>query len=348
RSLEDIPDKELCSILLTWIEDRFDNSDLRLQAYPLLRQRSIPAILPRLLLRLKYEKDLRANVEIAATLLELGNGAGLEALQNILMNSKASEAIRAQALEAFSKSPYFKNAQSFEESWDSLSNAVNDWGRSRTFGTTSPTELAPDLQAEIWRMIAKLESQPLRPVDDARFVLSRMRCELSIPPLLEAMRDSSLYVREHALQTLAWMGYTVGEWDLRTQSGFVQTLAPFMDLPRMRPRVLDALASSGSSEAADIAVEWLKKGNYQTATAAADCLLRCASSSKHFQAALELIGSDSLSPEANWSLHLLLSEPNDLILFAPTDPAKDSIPQGERERRKQWALQRKFRPGLGD
>ncbi|MBO47211.1 MAG: hypothetical protein CMJ96_10025 [Planctomycetes bacterium] len=343
RSLDDFSNEKLCSILLDWVEDRFDNSPLRLRAYPLLRERAVPEILPRLLLRLKYEKDLSANIAIAATLLQLGNGAGLQALQNILLDSTSDERVRTQALLVLNATPGFESAKDFEDSWQLLSAAIMNWSRFRTFGkpTVSPPSVA--LQAETWNMIARLQSQPLRPVDDARFVLSRMRGELSIPPLLEATRDSSIYVREHALQTLAWMGYTVGEWDLRTNAGFVQKLTPLLAHAVVRPRVFEALASSGSPEAANLAVEWLQKGNYQTATAAADCLLRCAHSLEHFQAARDNRSQEHLSPEARWSLYLLVMSTTEKVAPLPS-LILEQVPEGERTRRSRWSALRAQMP----
>jgi HEAT repeat protein len=340
RELADQEPRQLAADLLALVEDRLAEPAVKVLAYDHLAGMGMPAVLPRLVLRLKYEKDWFANAFLAAALLAEENGAGLEAVRTVLATEDADAASRAAAAAVLPGLPGLPPDADFEAQWQRLLTAQQDWELGRLLAGSAEHLEDPDLEAEVWRMIARLRSQPLRPVDDARFVLSRMRCGQVVPPLLEAAHDTDAYVREHAYQTLAWIGYPVGVWARR--SGF-DYLADFelalRDAP-VRLRVLDALGGSGLEEAAGLVLPWLSDGDYAERSAAADALLRCAGPGVLPQVTAALAG-DGLSPEARYALELLRA---DLDPAAPAAAAPAGLASGEQARRDRWRLERVRRP----
>lgn len=342
NSLAEMDPAGLTANLLALVEDRFDRTEERLLAYPWLQRRAVPAAIPRLVLRLKYEKDLGANIHLAATLLRLGNGAGLDALHAIIVDESSGDQLRhAATVVVHDALAVAAGEDMFTAAWEELNRARDYWHRYRQLEKQVPAEQTGDVEAEIWRMIERLSSQPLRPVDDARFVLSRLRCELSMPVLLSATNDDNMYVREHSLQTISWIGYPAGEWDLRTTANSCDLISRSLADPRLRARGLEALGAFGHSAAAELAVSWLLDSDIDTATAAADCLLRCAGPAQA-QAARVAAKKSGLSPEARLSLHLLLLESDTL---PPAGPGAEELAQSERLRRETWASMRRMRPG---
>ncbi|RMH02523.1 MAG: hypothetical protein D6702_08715 [Planctomycetota bacterium] len=344
RRLAEAPVPALVADLLSVVEDRLSSPAERILAYDRLDRIDLPAMIPRLVLRLKYEKDWFANTFLAAALLRQGNGAGLEALRTILADEEADERARAAAAAVLRGLPGADPDGDFAADWEHLLRLHRSWQLERRLGPDGPE--APDdrgLRAEVWRMIARLRSQPLRPVDDARFVLSRMRCGAVVPALLEAARDESLYVREGALQTLSWIGYPVGHWAERSGADLLSFFRTALRDRRARLRVLEALGATGSAQAAELALPWLLAGTRDERTAAADALLRCAGPGLGERLPRPEPGP-AWSPEARWSLALLRAE---LDPTAPPPTPPPGLASGEQERRRRWAAARARRPGAG-
>lgn len=87
RAIERLAEMEprfVASAALTLVETHNMDLETRTAAYGWMRIDGPVAMLPRLTLRLKYEKDWPSNVDIARALLKHGNGAGLDALVAIL------------------------------------------------------------------------------------------------------------------------------------------------------------------------------------------------------------------------------------------------------------------------
>lgn len=343
RSLDQMEPALLAAALIEIVEGRDFSDPLRPAAYARLRGMALPATLPRLVLRLKYEKDWTANVDLAATMLALGYGSGLDALIVILKEEGAdwAEEARRSAAQVLAQLPPqegWNPGADWEADWGRLIEVERRWALYRKLADDRPpdTDLPPPLRAEVWRMIAKLESQPLRPVDDARYVLSRLDGRI-VPELCAALEDEDHYVREHVLQTLAWMGPCVGHWARRTGYDYLERLQRAMGDPRQRARVLETLGASGMPEAAALVLPWLGEGDIEEITAAADALLRCAGP-RHL-VELQAFEGDAIewSPEARYSYALLMAEISDR---PPPDPPAE-LDSAEKVRRDRWLALRR-------
>ena len=347
RDLAGRDDRRLAAATLAVLEEHGTPVALRRSAYALLATRPVPAALPRLTLRLKYEKDYPANVDLARALLRLGSGAGLEALRGILLaaddaapDAAAARAAAARALTELPPRGGWEPGADFATDWQRLLEVREHWLAERELPGAAPAaDVAPGAVAETWRTVARLASGPLRPVDDARFVLARLPADLVLPVLLEAAHERDLYVREHVLQVLSWLGPTVGRWATRRGRDVVAELVPLLGEPSSRARTLEALGACGLPEAAPELLRWLRDGGRDEATAAADALLRCADRAAA-EEALRSAAERSLTPAARWSLALLAAD------VGPTEeepsPPPDLDP-AEVRRREEWRAERALR-----
>lgn len=345
--LEEANALELSSALLSIVEDRETEAVDKTRAYAWLRARGHNAMMPRLTLRLKYEKDWIANVDIALTLLQHGSGAGLQALLNILgteesSNPDALQQARFRTMEGLAFLPASDNWQpgdGFDADWRRLLEVRDHWQKYRQLPDTVLSKPNRDQRAEVWRTLAKLRSQPLRPVDDARFVLVRLP-NWVFEPVIKTTLDEDRYVREHALQTLAWIGYPVGRWAMEQSFDLAGQLQSAIGGVDSRARLFEAMGASGLSAMQTTLLQWLKEGNMEEMTAAADALLRCAGTESMTELAAMLTSEKTFSPEARYSLALLFT---DLDAIAELD-----LPQGldasEAQRRQAWRMSREDRP----
>lgn len=345
--LEQAEALHLSAALLAIVEDRTTDAVDKTRAYVWLHARGHEAMVPRLTLRLKYEKDWIANVDIALALLKHGSGAGLQALHNILATEVTAdqatlEYARFRTMAALALLPANKQWQAgsgFDADWQRLLEVQRAWTRNRQLPDTPAIVPSRALHAELWRMMARLRSQPLRPVDDARFVFVRMPSWV-FAPLSSTVLDENRYVREHALQTLAWIGYPVGRWALQSGIDLSARYKAAISSAGVRPRVMEAMGASGLASMQTELVHWLKTGNLEELTAAADALLRCASEATFAELSAHLASDAMLSPEARYSLQLLFTE-----IDAMTDLALPAgLDSSEAKRRQQWRVQRTERP----
>jgi len=330
--------------MLQIVEGREAEAYLRTEAYGWLARHGVEAMIPRLLLRIKYEKDWSANVDIALGLLRFDNGAGLDALVTILRTEEGvPELDQARwaalaALEQLPPSPGWTPGESFAGDWERLLAVDEAWRLERRLpGVEIATPPSRALRAEVWKTLRKFRSQRLRWVDDGRFSLTRMHAWV-IGPLVETAFDVDPYVREHALQTLAWLGRPVGRWAIDQDFDLHARYARLLADGSLRPRVLQAMGASGLPAMQDSILLWLREGNLEESTAAADALLRCADDQvlRRIEA---LMDSDVvLGPEGQWSV---------ACLRAALDPGYTAeVPEGldpsERARRERWAAEREF------
>ena len=361
RSISEMEPQLRTSALLGLVEERLTPVPIQQMAYGWLRDHGVEAMMPRLTLRLKYEKDSWSVVCVAHTLLGLGNGAGLQALINVLGEENADEsraAARTYAATILKELPVHANwtpSDDFASNWQRLLEVNQTWATQRrlTLEDDDPTECSPALRTEYWRMIERLISQRLRPVDDARFVLMRQRGYV-IPLLLDASRDPDRYVREHALQTLSWLGPPIGHWSEAHQLDYVATVLPTLADRKCRTRALEALGAAGLAEAAEPLWAWVQMGSREEQAAAADGLLRCASDGSlgegrslinQLDSFLHADPAPSLGPEAAFSLYALWMDLQPGLEAEFPVEVWDALPETERQRRQRWTDQRAFLVG---
>ncbi len=190
-------------------------------------------VLPRLVLRLKYEKDFETAFWIADAVSRLRHLAGVEGMLAV-WSGTSDETLRARAAQRLGELAFERGAADAGE-------LVRGW-YAGTLATPEPFVPSPRLLGEAWRWIERLGEWDLRRVDDARFALSR--CEAWVVPLLaEALHDSDAYVRAHAAQCLERMG--------RRARGAADALVLALGEPRLAPAAAAALAALGEPSSAD-------------------------------------------------------------------------------------------------
>lgn len=347
--LEQLDPHERTDAMLQIVEDLKAEVGERRAAYMWLRDHGTPGLVPRMTLRLKYEQDLWSAVCVADTLLRHGNGAGLDALAAVLEREPrdaAEESARSYAatlLPALAPREGWEPGADFASDWQRLSEVRQLWTERRLLAEDEeqPADFPPEIDAEIAVMCTRLLSMPLRPVDDARFVLVRQRGAV-VPWLCELSLDDNRYLREHALQTLSWMGPPVRPWTVARDFDYVGTISARLGEGSLRARALVALGAGRSADATEDLAYWLVHGTREQSAAAADGLLRCADDTvlSRLESWLSPDGLTRLSPEAAFSLYLLWQT------LAPDQAAEtpaeilDALPAGEQERRRRWAAER--------
>lgn len=194
--------------------------------------------LPRLLLRLKYEKDLEVAFWIADAVSRLRHLAGVEGML-VVWSSTPDENVRATAGQRL-----YELAQEYGQT--DAGELVRRWRAGELSGPT--LEPSPRLVLEAWRWIGRLGEWNLRTVDDARFVLSRSEAWV-VPLLAEALHESDVHVRVHVAQCLERLGKrarTGAPGDRLASNELVAALAE----PRTAPAAAAALGALGDPIAA--------------------------------------------------------------------------------------------------
>lgn len=337
QQLENIEAQQRDSILLSLVEKKAIPPESKRIAYSRLAADGAPEIVPRLVLRLRYEKDHSSNVAIAQALLRHGNGSGLAAIRTILSFSSNQYPEAQQAALEFIKSiPPHSSNQEDADAWGRFVRLESNWNNQRTLPGFPAPPIEGPLESEIWSMAARLVSQPLRPVDEARFVLSRMGGEI-IPILVHLTRDQNRYLHEHALQTIAWIGAAAGAWADKEKFPLTTKLAESLSNASVRTRALEAIGACAASGAETALLPWLTQGNREEKTASADALLRCGTSTCLPFAQKALGSQDSLGPEGVYSLRLLVKA---LGAEVSTQPPSGLAPE-EQKRRDRWSRARR-------
>ena len=321
------------SILLAFVETKGLPTEIRRSAYSRLAKDGGPGILPRLLLRLRYEKDAISSVEIARGLLRHGNGAGFEAIRNIVRNPFGFNMYAQDANGALlAELPPLPDEGPSATPWSRFLVLETAWENRLPLPTFPAPAIEGPLEAEVWAMASRLQSQPLRPVDEARFVLSRMGGEV-IPILITLAEDEDRYLREHALQILAWLGRGGGSWSSIHKFNLAEKLAVSLLDPSIRTRALEALGATSAPGAEAVILPWLVGGNREERTAAADAILRCGSPAgiETVRTALEV--PSGFGPEGLYSLGLFL----EALGEGPPPVPPEGLASEEQSRRDRWA-----------
>lgn len=175
---------------------------MRAQAAWRLGQVGRDEVVPRMLLRMKYELDPSVDVWIADSLAAYRNYAGLRTLWE-LESTSTEESIARTAAE---RRAAIASAAGFEDSAEQY----------RLWFEGDPEHRLPQaapslpLRLEVWKRIQSLTEWQLRGVDDARFIL----CSLgtwAAQPLAEALHDEEVHLRVHVAQCLERMGPRAAE-----------------------------------------------------------------------------------------------------------------------------------------
>lgn len=160
-----------------------------------------------LLLRLKYELDPETVVWVADALLRLGNDTGLAWLDAAIQSSATAEQAGAAAIEALRARQV---TLSPEPTWAEIQTALRErhaaW---LATGVSSLPNVPPpepvQLGARLATHLATTQGTLLRPVDDARYVMTRAG-QLAVPLLRRAIGAEEPYLRTMALQVLGSLG----------------------------------------------------------------------------------------------------------------------------------------------
>jgi hypothetical protein len=336
RRVNRLGNDEIQHALLLIVETDKQNTALRRSAYSLLANRdwqSSNRFIPRLTLRLKYEKDWPSNIIIARALANVGSLAGIDAVKSILLNSgekDIDDLDLAKSLAAEFISEINSDHDSFEDNWQHLLLLSGEWNNAHTYQGVK-TDFNQQYQDELWRLVAQFRSQPLRPVDDARFVFIRLE-QQAMTVLAAAASDSNRYVRDHCLQTLTWMpASSQRAYDFALEGSLEVLENDFYS----SVRAIEYRGSLMDKIQADFLWPFIENGNYEQRTAAADALLRC---SDYSGARIDALLIDkSFSPEAQCSLLLLRDELRGSEIVIPRIIGLD---QNELTRRLRWQQQR--------
>jgi hypothetical protein len=199
-------------------------------------------VVPRLLLCLKYEIDRETVVWMADSLARYGLLSGLDALFVIVREGpdaprQLAEGVLQQLAE-----------RTGSRDWNELARA---WSAGEPWKGGPVPAIDARYEREVWRTIASLAEWQLRGVDDARYVLCRLRAE-DAEKLAAALADENLYVRQHAAQCLERMGP-------RGRAGGA-ALIERLDDPQVGPQAAAALGALRFAPAAEALRERIQPG----------------------------------------------------------------------------------------
>ena len=190
-------------------------------------------VVPRLVLRLKYEQDHEVFIWLASTLAHFLCYAGVDALSDIAATGE-SDAVRALAASELGRIA----AEAGITDGHAL---VQAWHSAAALELPRPTP-SQHLELALWTLAADLSEDhfQLRGVDDARYVLARLG-PWAAEPIAEALHDADIYVRLHCAQVLGRMGPHA------RAAG--PTLVGALGEPRVAPAAAEALGAVGYSPA---------------------------------------------------------------------------------------------------
>ncbi|MEO6596407.1 MAG: HEAT repeat domain-containing protein [Planctomycetota bacterium] len=160
-----------------------------------------------LLLRLKYELDPDAVLWVADALQRLGNDTGIAWLDAAMDQEATAQQAGSMAIAVCrERSLELTEAPTYLELQGKLRELAAAW---RERGEGSRSNVAPpdatQLEARFATHLITTEGTQLRPVDDARYVVTRSG-KLAVPLLTRTLTASEPYLRTMALQTLAEIG----------------------------------------------------------------------------------------------------------------------------------------------
>lgn len=160
-----------------------------------------------LLLRLKYEQDAETIVWLADALARLGNDTGLSWLDAAIGSEATAQQAGGAAIEALrARKVELAEQPTWAELRQQLQAQHATW---RARGTSALPDLAApaptQLEPRFATHLVTTEGTLLRPVDDARYVITRSG-RLPVPLLMRTLVASEPYLRTMALQVLADLG----------------------------------------------------------------------------------------------------------------------------------------------
>ncbi len=249
------------------LEDALGHADaaVRRGVLTLLGELGLQASLPPLLMRLKYEPDPQARLDVIAALTRLGNGAGLEELAASFARPDLAEAAGALAIDALRRAG---TEPGENPTWDQLRTGIDalhdTWRRTGQVPPLAAGTAEPELLAARFAThLVALTGFQLRPVDDARFVLSRSGT-LGLEMLRPCLLASEPFLRTHSLEIVRDLGVAA--------SPLTDAVLPLLGDPLTRA---DAVRTLGRLRAVAVAPrlrEWLAHENLEVRCAAAGAL----------------------------------------------------------------------------
>ena len=220
-----------------------DSSEPWLRAHAAWRLASCGSdhVVPGLVLRLKYEKDPDAFLWVASTLGRLGCLAGLGGLLELAARDDGRAGQAAAELAAVVE-PLGVPAEEALRLWSGID------------AEALPLPPPSDAQLrEVWDLVLDMsgETFQLRPVDDARYVLSRLGpwCAREVA---SALTDEDPWLRLHCAQVLETMGPRA--------RGVEGELLRVLDEPGVGAAAAEALGRVGSPSAVPALVERIGEG----------------------------------------------------------------------------------------
>lgn len=160
-----------------------------------------------LVLRLKYENDAETVPWVADALQRLGNDAGLPGLDAAIHVPATAETAGSMAIAICrERGTPLSETPTWAELQQALRAFAAQWRTTGLGGRPGVAAPAPaELEARFAAHLATTQFTPLRPIDEARFVL--VRCgRLPLPLLTRALSASEHYLRTMAMQVLAELG----------------------------------------------------------------------------------------------------------------------------------------------
>ncbi|MBK8975713.1 MAG: HEAT repeat domain-containing protein [Planctomycetes bacterium] len=263
-----------------------ENPTVRAQCAWHLGQRGGPADLPLLLKRLRYESDRVTKCWVVGALHDLGNYGGLDDLLELMAapdSSATAYELGGRILSELGRHPgeqltyagarllIDRIAREWHRDGYVLRPAATGDASSDGQAAADPQpprepaldELDPRLCARAARMLADMQGFQLRPVDDARFVLSRMGV-LALPFLRIALRAEEDYLHAHALEVLIHLG--------RPGRPLTELVLPYLGLQPTESVAMRALGEIGAEQALPYLLAMLADDSIERRASAAGAL----------------------------------------------------------------------------
>jgi len=244
-----------------------------------------PAAVPALLLRLKYELDPEAVLWVADALQQLGNDAGLLWLDAAIGAGQNAERAGAMAITLCQeRSIELPDPPTYAALQQSLRRLAEQWRQTgRSSRPNAPLAPMTAMEPQYAAGLALTEGTLLRPIDDAKFIISRSG-ELPVPLLARTLAASEPYLRTVALGLLGDLGHAAA------------AAAPAV-LPLLGDRLTEAyavrtLGEIGATTALPYLRQRLREGDTELRAAAATALgmLRDADSKPALEQAMNAAG----------------------------------------------------------
>lgn len=195
-----------------------------------------------LLLRLKYELDPQGVLWVADALQRLGNDAGLPFLDGAMgVEATAQQAGELAIALCKDRGIALGEQPTYAELQTKLRELHAAWqanGTSNRQGVSAPDQA--QLEARLAKHLATTQGTQLRPVDDARFVLTRGG-KLGLPLLVRTLQASEHYLRTMSLQVLAELGSTA--------NSTASAVLPLLGDPFTASYAIRALGEIGAKDA---------------------------------------------------------------------------------------------------